>query len=195
MPKGAMAPTIVAKGYAQTKDELGFGFVVENPSPAHALERTQYQVAAYDEAGNVLKTDAGYLDLLLPKQRLGMGGRLSLPKGATAARVAVQIRASDYKASEGEKPFTTENVAFVGDKFSSKVTGIVKSPYAKDVKSIQATAIAYDQAGAIVGGGFGYIDLVPANGQAAAEVSISVPGKPAKVELYAALSTLSDLEK
>jgi hypothetical protein len=195
LPKGAEAPMIVAKGYAEVKGEVGFGFVVENPSGAHAIERTRYQVAAYDEAGNVLKTDAGYLDLLLPKQKLGMGGSLSLPEGATVARVDMQIKAGEYESAESQATLTTENVAFVADTFSSKVTGIVKSRYAKDIKSVRATAVAYDESGSIIGGGFSYVDLVPANGQAAAEVSVTVPGKPAKIELYAALSSLSDVEK
>jgi len=56
------------------------------------------------------------------------------------------------------------------------------------------SAIAYDEAGEIIGGGFTYLDFVPANGKAAVEVSITSTGIPATTELYAIVSGLSDFE-
>jgi len=67
----------------------------------------------------------------------------------------------------------------------------VKSPYQKDLENIRVAAVAYDEAGNIIGGGFTYLDFVPANGQAAVEVSITTSGVPATVELYPTISGLT----
>ena len=90
--------------------------------------------------------------------------------------------------------FTGENVSFQADRFSSTVTGQIVSPYTKDVTNVKAMAVAYNEAGEIVGGGFSYVDFVPAGGKAAVEVQVVVTGTPAKVELYATVSSLSDLK-
>jgi hypothetical protein len=64
---------------------------------------------------------------------------------------------------------------------------------AKDVKEVLAYVLAYDSAGKIIGGGFTFLDFVPANGQTAAEVSVKVNGTPGKIEMYATVSGLSSL--
>ncbi len=45
----------------------------------------------------------------------------------------------------------------------------------------------------IIGGGFTFLDFVPAAGSAAASVPVTTNGEPARVELYAALSALSQV--
>jgi len=45
----------------------------------------------------------------------------------------------------------------------------------------------------IIGGGFTFLDFVPAAGSVAASVPMTTNGEPARVELYAALSALSQV--
>lgn len=61
---------LVAQGFGQDDRDLGFAFLVENPNVGFAIERSQYQVAAYDDAGTVLKTDSGYIKLIVASQTL-----------------------------------------------------------------------------------------------------------------------------
>ncbi len=56
--------------------------------------------------------------------------------------------------------------------------------------SARRTTRAADQ---IIGGGFTFLDFVPAAGSAAVSVPVTTNGEPARVELYAALSALSQV--
>ena len=87
--------------------------------------------------------------------------------------------------------FSTDNVKFVADNYSPKVTGVVKNLSDQQLDNIRVSAIAYNDAGDIIGGGFTFVDFVPASAQAAAEVSITTSGTPAQVELYPTITSLT----
>ena len=55
------------------------------------------------------------------------------------------------------------------------------------------TALAFDAADEIIGRGFTFLDFLPPQANAAASVPINVGAEPARVELYAALSALSQI--
>jgi hypothetical protein len=74
------------------------------------------------------------------------------------------------------------------------VTGQIVSPYGSEITNLRVAAIAYDAAGEIIGGGYTFLDFVPANGKAAVEVSVTTAEEPTTVELYAAVSDLSEIE-
>ena len=190
---------LAAKGFGQNEARLGFGFVVENPNPDLAIEGSPYQVAAYDEAGNVLRAQSGYIGLLLPGQKLGVGDYTYLDEAdeedAKVARFDVQLRAGRFTPSGPQPTFTAQQVTYAEGDWDATVTGVVNSPYKKDVSSVRVYAVAYDDAGAIVGGGSGYLEFVPAEGQSAAEVSVVVGAKPARAELSATVGSLSDLSQ
>ncbi len=105
--------------------------------------------------------------------------------------MTVQALPDRWSASPTVPKFTFANVTYIDDRFSSKVTGVMTSPFTKDYKSIRVSAIGLDGSGAIVGGGFTFVDFAPAGGQAA--VSVSYTGaKPATVVLHAQLTNLSN---
>ena len=181
-------------GFGQDDRYLGYGALVTNPNADYALENTMFHVTYYGADDAVIGVDEGYLELLLPGQTVGLGGSDILEDGSKVARVDVQVLSLDYKESEALPTFTSENLSFQADRFSSTVTGQIVSPYTKDVTNIKAMAIAYNDAGDIIGGGFSYVDFVPAGGKAAVEVQVVVAGTPAKVDLYGVVSGLSDLK-
>lgn len=186
--------TVAAQGFGQSGQQAGFGFVVKNPYSDQAIENTMYHAAAYAEDGSVLGVEEGFIELLLPDQQLGVGNDLGLPAGTKAAKLDVQVKAGKLTKSEHLPSFMVDNVNYKADRFSSMVTGIVKSPYQKDVKNLRVSALTYDEKGNITGGGFTFLDFVLANGQAPVEVSVKHSGKPARVELYPVLSGLSSFE-
>lgn len=193
-PAGAVDLTLIQYGFGQDENEVGFGLIVENPNEGFAVESTRYQVTAYAEDGKVLAVDGGFIDVLLPQQTLGLGGSMFLEEGATVARVEAQILAGDFETTDALPFFAAENVAYQPGDFSSSVTGEIVNPYAKDISNLRVSAIAYDEAGAIIGGGFTFLDFAPANGKAAVEAFVTTAGTPATVELYASLSALSDFK-
>jgi hypothetical protein len=194
-PAAAVAqPAITTSGFGGERNSYGFGFIAENPSSDTAFESTPYQAALLDAEGNVLAVDEGYIELLLPGQKLGVADSMYVPEGTTPAKLTVALLARKPQKTEPLPAFTTENVSFKPDDYSPKATGIIKSPYNKDVKNLRVSALAYDDTGNIIGGGFTFVDFVPANGQAAVDVSITASGTPARVELHPTLSGLSSFE-
>src|SRR5690606_23676238 len=128
---------------------------------------------AYDANGTVLKTDSGYITILFPGEKLGVGGTLYLPDDVEVAKLDVQVQAGEFEPFDDAPVFAAENVTYLPDRYFPKVTGVIKSPFMKDLSSIHVSAVAYNANDEIIGGGFTYLDFVPAQGQAAVEVSIT----------------------
>lgn len=194
VPSGAEAITLDKQGAGQDDTNVGVGFVVTNPNAGFAVENSRYRSTAYAADGSVLSTDEGYIHLLLPSETLGVGSRMLLGKGQTVDHVDVQILPGDYTTSDPVPSFTTDNVTYKPGQFGDSVTGEITSPYTKDISSLLVYALAYDADGKIIGGGFTFLDFVPAGGKAAVDVTVAVAGKPETVELYGAVSALSDIK-
>lgn len=183
--------TVINFGFGQEDQSAGYAFLVENPNQGLAFEDSQYQVAVYDENGIVIDTDSGYIDLLLPGQTLGIGGDLYFDEGITIANIEVQLNAGDAVASEPVPTFAVENTAYLGSDWSTYVTGKISNPYDIDLSSVKVSAVIYDEAGNIIGGGYSYMSFLLANSSAGAEVSVTSAGEVARVELYPTLSGFS----
>ncbi len=185
---------LVAQGNSAKGDRVGYAFMVGNPNAKLAIENSRYQVAAYDDKGRVLKTGSGYIGLLFPGQKFGIGDSLYLPDGTQIDKLVVQVKSGKAVETSATLPFSTTKVVFKDDRYFPKVTGIVKSTHKKKLENVPVYAVAYDAKGAIMGGGFTYLNFVPANGQAPVEVQVSVDAKPSKVELFPVISDLDDLK-
>lgn len=194
IPAGGLNVDILKSGYGQDEVSAGYGILIENPNQGFSLEYTQYQVTAYSDDGKVLTTDEGYVNLILPGQIIGIGGDLYLHEGMTIHHLDAQIITGDFIESEEFPFFSSDKVVFQAGTYSSKVTGIILSPYRSDITDVRVSAITYDENGAVNGGGYTYLDFVPANGEAAVEVLVAVTGTPIKAELFATLSSLSEIE-
>ena len=185
---------IVTHGFGQDERSVGWAFIVENPNADLAIVNSRYQVAAYDASGTVLETDSGYIPIVLPGERLGIASELFLNEGQVVERIDVQVKTGRFEPLEVTSLFATENVTYLPDRYFPKVTGIVVSSATRDLENLRVSAIAYDAAGNIIGGGFTYVDFVPALGRAAVEVSVTVSAAPARVELYPTISRLTLLQ-
>jgi len=194
LPEGASDIVLVKQGFGQDEQSAGFGMLIENPNDGFAVESSQYHLTAFAEDGHVLETEEGYVKVLLPNQTLGVGGDLYLEEGMRIARVDIQVKAGSFEESDPIPYFTAQNIAYQAGTYSSKVTGEIVSPYTKDITSIRVSAIGYNEAEEIIGGGSTYLDFVSANGKAAVEVSIISSETPASTELYAAVSGLSGFD-
>jgi len=181
---------IEAKGYGQSRMRVGWGFVVTNPNSL-AAQRSQYQVAAFDANGTVLTTDQGYIEVIAPGQRVGIAGDLFLKQGEQIARMDVQVKTGDLKNLPQQGALSAEGATYKPDQFLPRVTGLVKSTYAQDLKNVEVFAIAYDADSAIIGGGLAFVQFVPASGQTAVEASLTASATPAKVELFPIVTILS----
>jgi hypothetical protein len=194
LPEGASNIALAKQGFGQDDQEIGFGMLIENPNGNFAIENSQYHVTAFAEDGHVLATEEGYVEVLLPNQILGVAGTTYLVEGTDVARIDAHVLVGGFVESDPIPYFTAENVTYQPDAYFPQVTGQIVSPYDQDITDVRVSAILYNEAGEIVGGGFTYLDFAPANGKAAAEVSITSSGTPATTELYATVSGLSEFE-
>ncbi len=193
-PADAQAVTIIDAGFGQDGQSAGYGFLARNPNANYAVERSMYRLTAYAADGTVVSAEEGYIELLLPGQTLGVAGDLYLAENTAIERVEAQLYPGQYVKSEALPSFDAENVVYLAGDYASRVTGQILNPYAKDITQMRVSAIAYDAAGKIIGGGFTFLDFAPASGRAAVEVNVTTAGPPARVELHAAVSGLSDFK-
>lgn len=194
LPEGASNIALAKQGFGQDGRETGFGILIENPNGNFAIENSQYRVTAFSEDGHVLGTEEGYVGVLLPNQSLGVAGTTFLVEDTDVVRIDAQILAGDFVETDPLPHFTAENIVYHPDEYFPKVTGRIVNPYGKDVTDVRVSAILYNEAGEIIGGGFTYLDFIPANGKAAVEVSVTTSGTPTVTELYATVSGLSEIE-
>ncbi len=180
---------IVVQGYGQNERSVGYAFIVENADAKTAVDFSQFRASAFDAAGTVLRTEARYIAVIFPGQRLGVAGELFLTDTTRVTKLEVTLSPSRARPFEGASPLGAEAVVFQGDPLSNGIiTGVVKSAFPQEVRNVAVSAIAYDAGGAIIGGGQMVLDRVPTNGQAAVEVPVTVASRPARVEMYPTIS-------
>ena len=192
-PEEASNLSIIKQGFGQNNTSLGIGMTIENLNQGYAIESSMYQSTSYSDDGSILGVSTGYISLLLPTQILGISDAQYLDEGAIVARVDIQIQTGYFTESNIIPMFTSENVTFIPDEYSPQVTGEIVNPYSKEVTNVRVDAIAYNDAGDIIGSGYTYLNFIPANSKAAVSVYMTVAETPTTVELFAAPSALTDI--
>jgi hypothetical protein len=192
--EGVSPLVLLRQGFGQNEHEFAFGLVLQNPNTTHSIERSQYNITAYSGDGRLLGVEEGYIELVLPGQTLGIAGNTFLADGDITARMDVQIQTGEYVPSDLLPIFTAENIAYQQGDFSSSLTGQIVNPYPRDISNLRVSAILYDSAANIIGGGYTYLDFVPSSGKAAVEVSVTSSTPPTGAELFASVSGLSDIK-
>lgn len=182
---------VLSQGFGQTDRSVGYSFIVENPNGGLAFEDSQYQLAAFDESGAIVDTDSGFITLLLPGQKLGIGGSLFVDEGVNVSSIEVQLNARNPQATEPIPNFTVDMPTYFDGDFLSSVTGIIHSPYNRDFSNLRVSAVIYNEADEIIGGGFTFVNFVLANSSTGVSFSVDSAGEVARVELYPMLSGLS----
>jgi hypothetical protein len=188
-PTAAPAGTlnVVQQGFGQDGRSVGYAFVAENPDPKLAIDFSQYRVTAYDAAGTVLRTDTSFIPVIFPGQRIGVAGEFAIAVDVRIVNVDFTVTPGGARPFEGQSPLTTANAVFQSDPTTGAlVTGVVANAYPQDVRNVSVYAIVYEARDVIIGGGQKVIDrILGAGGQAGIEVTVTVIGNPARVELYA----------
>lgn len=183
--------SVIAQGFGQNRQSVGYAFIVENPNATLAFEDSQYQIAAMDESGAIVATDSGYITLLLPEQKLGFGNSLYVEEGVAVSSIEIQLNAGNSRSTDPIPNFTVEQPTYFADDFFPKVSGVIQSPYSRDFADIRVSAVLYNENDEIIGGGFTFVNFILANSLTGVEVSVDSSGEVARVELYPVISTLS----
>ncbi len=172
---------------------IGYGVLVENPNKNLGITNTKLQIVAYDSKNTIVKVDSVTISLALPGEITGIAGTLLGVEGDQVEKIEVQQQPGKLVQMDTTARFTSKNVSFIPGSYGmNKVTGIINNPFTKTFKLARVSAIAYDAAGNIIGGGWTFSEL-PAGSQTAIETSIDVQNTPAKVEIFAQPSVLDTM--
>jgi hypothetical protein len=194
LPPGGRPLTRGAYGFGQRGTQLGYAFLLENPNEALVVREIHYHVTAYNAMGEVLATDDGRLDVLLPGEKLGVGGNLLLDHEEPIRQVEVAILPGKYQLSAGIPPFRVVDAVYHDDVVQPYATGRLTNPYTQNATHLRLSAVAYNASGEIIGGGYAPLESAPAQGEVTAEVPVVSSEVPARVELYATRTTLTKME-
>lgn len=196
LPAGAPADgqplEVVGSGFGVGRFGAGWGLVVSNPNAAYALIDSRYTLTARDAGDNTLATEEGSLPLLLPGQRLGVGGALQVDDEEAVAALEVTVQMGEFVAGATSSLITAENVVYTAGNFSDEISGALVNPFATEIAGVRVAAVAFDAADNIIGGGTTILAALPAQGRAAVTVPVTVGGEPARVELFAVLEELPE---
>jgi hypothetical protein len=61
--------------------------------------------------------------------------------------------AGDPVSSDMTEPVTTDKVVYRPGDYSSSALGVITNPYDRDLNDLRVSAVAYNAAGEIIGGG------------------------------------------
>jgi hypothetical protein len=182
-------------GFSQTNTTVSAAIVAQNILGDQTLERSQYQIALYDANDNVLDCVQGYFDLFFPGEKMGTTAIFYLNKAQKAARIEAQVMSgvrSDHVITAN--PFQVGSIQYLPGTVA-KASTILKSTYPQNLTNVEINIVAYDQNDKVIGGGRRYADLIPANGQAEVEVPLYLAQTPARLELYAGITSITKIGK
>lgn len=186
---------LLKQGYGQKGQQLGYAFLIENSNANIIFVRSQYQISLYGEDGKVLKAESGYIDFVAPGQTLGVAGSAYMDNETAVTKMELQILPGDTETvGSPQGAFEVKEASFAADEYFAKVKGIISSTYPKTATNVRISAIAYNEADEIIGGGFTFQEFVPANGETATEISVVVAVDPVRVELHPSFSTLTEMK-
>ena len=150
------------------------GLIVQN-NAEYPLEDSIVYVTFYDDAGHVTTTGYVDIDILLPRETVGVSPWVtSLPENAVTTEYDILVlpgeRLTDYELTEN--PFTVTSANVTGD-YDNYVTATVTNNYSKDVTEVNVYALIYNTDGQIIGGGYDWSEAIPSNGSTDVEIWVS----------------------
>ena len=122
---------------------------------------------------------------------MGIGNSLFVDEGVVVSSIEVQLNAGDPQATDPIPNFTVDLPTYHASDFFSDVTGVIQSPYNRDFSNLRVSAVVYNEADEIIGGGFTFVNFILANNSTGVNVSVNSAGEVARAKLYHVLSGLS----
>lgn len=186
------AATIEASGFGQKGEYLWVTAIVRNESD----EAGQFIVVSFnlfDEAGTILGTESQTEQVRHPHQRMFIGTQVTAPRGGKVARIEPALRVNDHDLGAPEFSDVALNVGPVqlskNDIGHTVVQATLANPSDKQLPGARVGLVCFNRAGAIIGGGSNYPDLIPARGQILVDDTPIVTGEPDRCEIAASPGT------
>jgi len=157
---------LVESGFTASDDGGSYGIIIKN-NGTEMVTNFHVEVAVYDPNDTVVRTDRHLVAKLGPGEQLGIGYDLLSEDVANGVdHLDVQFE-DGFGDSVPDGTFEISEVATTTDQYGTETTFVVTSTYAIDVDGPYAYVIYRNSAGEIIGGTYGFVDMVPAGGRAA----------------------------
>jgi len=167
------------------KDERVTAIYLLKNGGSDAWQGATFNTAVYDTRGRVLASSPWYVNYLYPDQTFALAVDFFVPAGTKADQLKViPLTQTLFEGNLLDDPLVVEQVDFMPDEYSPKVTGILRNDSDKKLQSVQIVAVVENASGKIIGGGTGYLDQLAAGGTGAFSITVNVDGKPAKASVY-----------
>ncbi|MGD2049822.1 MAG: hypothetical protein PVH03_10010 [Chloroflexota bacterium] len=186
--------SLVRTDFIQNNLRVGYGFLLENPSQTHAAEDSEYRMTAFNSAGRVILVDEGYVDRLMPGQTFGFGSTFFVEEREEVDSIELQLKTRSFRRSELFPELEFDRVKIEGDEYSRIVSGEIMNRHEQDFEDIRVSAIVFDANDQIIGGGFNWLDIIPAGESSTVDIWVTSVGEPVSAQLYTTIGDQMEIE-
>ncbi len=180
--------TIEEFGYTVFPVEAGnfanFAATFTNPNSEWAVYRMLVQVNLFDADDNFVGGPEVNVTAL-PGQTTAIAGQVYGATSATRMEIVIPDDPTPYLPFSESGDIEVSDVAFTSGDSTTNITGSLTSSLASDQAYLQLFAVYRDLSGAIIGGGVGAVESMPAGATVPFEIIDSpAPATTASVDVY-----------
>ena len=187
----ALPLELIDFGFGQSEDYMGFGFLVKNPNTDFTITDSEYTLLAYDANNVVVDSYPGWIDYLGPGQTLGIGNDYYIEGGIIIDHIEVKLEDGTPEKADSLPQCEIRGTYYTHGEYLSRVLGEAFNPTMEIFDPQTIYALLYDDAGKIVGGGYTYLDFVPAMESTGFYVLVHGSSTATRAEVYPAIYSLS----
>jgi hypothetical protein len=159
---------------AGAEKEVGYGFVLRNPSSTEDAEDVGIDVRILGASGQVIETDSAALAAVPAGTTYYFGGRVTVPDSAAPSKVEASITIGERVAKAAVMPAVSNVQRAASDEGGVDVTAEYSNPSSRTLTNTAwITAVALNAAGDVIGGGYTFtFATMPPGGRAQASVRV-----------------------
>ena len=184
---GDVGFTFVTSDHEGVPHMVHYAFTYSNPNADSYFSFPTFRVTAYGADGTILASDDNVLMNGFAGGTYAVSSLFEVTEEPDRVEVVFVDSKTGSHSKDGVDPYfhETTNVVFADKGFTSTVTGEVVSG-APGVVDIRIDIVARDASGAIIGGGFGFVDSVQPGVATPFEIMLFQSDvEPATIEAYA----------
>ncbi len=176
--------TVIKRGFSQKQDWVAYAFTVNNPNPDFAVTNSEYRIELYDKVGKLLSTESEFIALILPDQNLGIAGSLNLNDESRVSTIVVNLSDGDVIQDVDFPVFAVGRANFHPGEYFSRSTGLITNRSGRDLRDLKVSAIAYDEKGQIIGGGYTFVPYLLAGTSTRVDINTLATDTVSSIELH-----------
>ena len=166
--------TVVEDRFDATKREGTFAVIIDNPHPDWLAQGVQVSVTFQGADGTPLGSDNGFVEVVLPGQRVAVSSLFFDAPTEPVAGLGVDIDVARWRQTQPfDGSFELTDVETAEAEYSGVVTHFtISSHFAEPLTDVGVTAVYRDASGRIIGGYDTFVDLLEPDVPTPAEIAL-----------------------